>query len=100
MKIYTVLDVNDVQQFVGHVCLFGDCVSDIENCTRFGILAEVDVDPTDSHPYAKYGKGQDEFYSLVKPCPEWDSFLEEVRDSTPLKKRLAAEYQYYLAEKV
>lgn len=95
--IYTVLDVDKVQQFVGHICLFGNCIADIENGTSLGILASANIVTTDAHPYTKYGIESYESYSLIEPRTEWDGFIEKVKYFTTLDKKMAAEYLHYLA---
>lgn len=95
--IYTVLDVDDVQQFIGHVCLFGNCIADIDNRTTIGILASINIDKTDVTPYAKYGIENCTFYSLIEPRPELDGLLEKVKYLATLDKQMAAEYLHYLS---
>lgn len=99
MKIYTVLDVEDAQQYVGHVCLFGHSIYDIEKGTNFGILAYVNTDTAASHPYVKYGVEGNMTYALLVPAPEWDSFLEKIKGMHILDKKIAGEYLLYIAEK-
>lgn len=99
MKIYTVLDVEDAQQYVGHVCLFGHSIYDIEKGANFGILASVNTDTAASHPYVKYGVEGNKAYALLVPAPEWDSFLEKTKGMHTLDKKIAGEYLLYIAEK-
>lgn len=99
MKIYTVLDVKDAQPYVGHVCLFGHSISDIEEGTNFGILAYANTATTASHPYVKYGVEGNMTYALFVPAPEWDSILEKLKGMHALDKKIAGEYLLYLAEK-
>lgn len=95
--IYTVLDVDDVQRFVGHVCYFGNCVADIVECTNLGILVAANTVVTDPRPYTKYSMEGYTNYSLIEPRQEWDEFLEKVKDFTIFDKKIAAEYLHYLA---
>lgn len=95
--IYTVLDVNYVQKFVGHVCYFGNCVADIVKCTHLGVLAAANTVVMDPRPYTKYSVDGYTNYSLIEPRPEWDNFLKEVKDFTIFDKKVAADYLRYLA---